>query len=171
MDRVSKQVRSKMMSSVRSTGNRSTELALGRIMWAAGLRGYRKHWHVDGRPDFAWPSAKVAVFVDGCFWHGCRRCKELPRSNAKFWGDKIEANRRRDRRVTRTLRRAGWAVVRVKECELRRHTTLQRIAAALNNLGRDNAENSVNAGGSKYSLAQSACKKGATASRINKIRL
>src|ERR1035438_7526928 len=132
VDRVSKEIRSRMMSSVRSRGNRSTEQVLGRMLCEAGLRGYRKHWHVDGRPDFAWPGIKVAVFVDGCFWHGCRRCKDLPRTNAKFWRDKIEANQRRDRRVTRSLRRGGWTVVRVKECELLRPITLRRIAAALN---------------------------------------
>src|ERR1039457_4619421 len=114
MDRVSREVRSRNMAAVRSKGNRSTELVLGRLLWASGLRGYRKHWTVDGRPDFAWPSLRCAAFVDGCFWHGCTRCKNLPRSNASFWRDKIEANQRRDKRVTKRLRRAGWTVVRVK---------------------------------------------------------
>ena len=67
MDHVSKEVRSKIMAAVRSKGNRTTELPLGRLLWAAGLRGYRKHWPVEGKPDFAWPGLKVAVFVDGCF--------------------------------------------------------------------------------------------------------
>jgi DNA mismatch endonuclease (patch repair protein) len=115
------------MAAVRSRGNRTTEVVLGRLLWAAGLRGYRKHWRVTGRPDFAWPALKVAVFVDGCFWHGCS-CKYLPRSNTKFWRDKIEANMRRDRRTLRQLRRDQWAVVRVKECRLNSKATIRRIA-------------------------------------------
>ena len=118
------------MAIVRSKGNRTTELALGRILWAAGLRGYRKQWPVDGKPDFAWPRLKVAVFVDGCFWHGCT-CKYLPRTRAKFWRDKIENNRRRDRRVARRLRRVGWTVIRVKECAVFRPSTVTRISRAV----------------------------------------
>lgn len=118
MDHVSADVRSKIMASVRSRGNVSTEVAAGRLLWAMGLKGYRKHWKVDGRPDFAWPGIKVALFVDGCFWHGCS-CKKLPKANRAFWRDKIETNRRRDRRVSDRLRRKGWAVVRIKECQLR----------------------------------------------------
>lgn len=131
MDHVCKEVRSKIMALVRSKGNRSTEVALGRLLWAAGLRGYRKQWPVDGKPDFAWPRLRVAVFVDGCFWHGCRRCKYLPHSHAKFWRNKIETNERRDRRVSQRLRRAGWVVIRVKECTVKRPATLNRIADAV----------------------------------------
>jgi DNA mismatch endonuclease, patch repair protein len=126
MDHVSKAVRSSIMASVRSRGNRTTELALGKLLWAAGVRGYRKHWPVDGRPDFAWPGLKVAVFVDGCFWHGCSRCKYLPRTRTGFWRRKIEANQRRDRRNAKRLRRAGWSVIRVRECAVTR-AAIQRI--------------------------------------------
>jgi len=115
------------MASVKSRGNKSTELALGSILFAAGMRGYRKHWRVAGRPDFAWPGLKVAVFVDGCFWHGCTKCKYPPRSNRKFWKDKIENNVRRDRRVSRRLRRSGWSVIRVRECAVNREASLRRI--------------------------------------------
>jgi DNA mismatch endonuclease (patch repair protein) len=127
MDHVSKKVRSKIMASIHSRGNTTTELPLGELLCAADLRGYRKHWHVAGRPDFAWPGRKVAVFVDGCFWHGCR-CKYLPRTNTKFWRNKIETNKRRDRRVAQALRRDGWKVIRIKECAVRRPSTLARIA-------------------------------------------
>jgi DNA mismatch endonuclease (patch repair protein) len=136
MDKFTKEIRSKIMASVRSRGNRSTELALGRILWKSGLRGYRKHWPVAGRPDFAWPSLKVAIFVDGCFWHGCGRCKDFPKSNANFWREKIETNKRRDRRVTRNLQSAGWAVIRIKECRLLWPNTLRTIAEAVNNSRR-----------------------------------
>jgi DNA mismatch endonuclease (patch repair protein) len=131
MDHVSKEVRSKIMATVRSKGNRTTEVALGRLLWAAGLRGYRKQWPVDGKPDFAWPGLKVAVFVDGCFWHGCARCKYLPRSNTAFWRNKIETNKRRDRRVSARLRRAGWKVLRIRECAVLKPGTRTRISRAL----------------------------------------
>ena len=130
MDHVSAEVRSKIMASVRSRDNRTTEATLGRLMWAAGLRGYRKQWPVEGRPDFAWPGLKIAVFVDGCFWHGCR-CKRLPKTNRRFWRNKIERNQHRDLRITRCLRRAGWKVVRVKECQVRRTSTLTAINEAV----------------------------------------
>lgn len=120
------------MASVRSRGNKSTELALGKLLWAANLRGYRKQWPIAGKPDFAWPGRKVAVFVDGCFWHGCK-CKTLPRTNRKFWRTKIENNKKRDRRVTRELRRLGWTVVRVRECAIMREGTMRKIAAACEN--------------------------------------
>jgi DNA mismatch endonuclease (patch repair protein) len=130
MDHVTKEVRSKIMAAVHSRGNTTTELPLGRLLWAAGIRGYRKHWPVAGKPDFAWPGLKLAVFVDGCFWHGCR-CKHLPRTNTEFWRNKIETNRRRDRRVAGSLRRNGWTVLRIRECVVRKPATLARIVRAL----------------------------------------
>ncbi len=127
MDTVPKEVRSKIMASVRSRGNRTTEIAFGKLLWASGLRGYRKHWLILGKPDFAWPGRKIAVFVDGCFWHGCTKCKTLPASNVEFWKTKIETNRRRDVHVTRLLRREGWKVVRIWECCVKRSSSLRRI--------------------------------------------
>jgi DNA mismatch endonuclease (patch repair protein) len=118
------------MAAVRSRGNATTEIPLAKLLWSAGLRGYRKHWQVAGRPDFAWPGRKVAVFVDGCFWHGCH-CKTLPGTNTEFWRNKIETDRRRDCRVSRTLRKDGWIVIRVKECALRNPLTLARIGTAI----------------------------------------
>jgi len=114
------------MAAVRSRGNRSTEIALGKLMWGAGLRGYRKHWPVAGTPDFAWPGRKVAIFVDGCFWHGCA-CKKLPETNRKFWDSKIRQNQARDRRVDLQLCQDGWLTIRVPECEVNSHRTLARI--------------------------------------------
>jgi DNA mismatch endonuclease (patch repair protein) len=130
MDHVSPKVRSKIMAAVHPRGNTTTELPLARLLWGAGIRGYRKHWPVAGKPDFAWPGRKVAVFVDGCFWHGCR-CKYLPRTNTDFWRKKIETNMRRDRRVAQSLRRDGWTVLRIKECVVWKPATLARIVRAL----------------------------------------
>jgi len=120
------------MAAVRSRGNTTTELPLGKLLWAAGLRGYRKHWHIVGKPDFAWPGRKAAVFVDGCFWHGCS-CKYLPRTNTKFWRNKIESNKRRDQRVVRELKQKGWKVLRIRECAVHKQSTLTRIVRLLEN--------------------------------------
>ena len=114
------------MAAVRSRGNTTTELPLGKVLWASGVRGYRKHWKVLGTPDFAWPGRKIAVFVDGCFWHGCSKCKYLPRTNVSFWRNKIQANQARDKRVRRTLRNQGWTIFRFWEHEVKR--TPDRVA-------------------------------------------
>lgn len=74
---------------------------------------------LPGAPDLAFWSRKVAVFVDGCFWHGCAMCFRMPKTRKAFWRDKIERNQRRDRRADRALRKLGWAVWRIKEHELR----------------------------------------------------
>src|SRR5260370_409860 len=123
VDHISSDARSANMAAVRSKGNLSTEIAMGKLLWAAGLRGYRKHWPVAGKPDFAWPRRKVALFVDGCFWHGCR-CKTVPTTNSKFWRMKIGKNQERDRRVDQQLRRLGWRVIRVWECAVENDKTL-----------------------------------------------
>jgi DNA mismatch endonuclease (patch repair protein) len=79
-------------------------------------------WTFSVRPDFVFPSLKLAVFVDGCFWHGCPRHATKPKNNAAFWRKKLAANQARDRLVTRVLRSRGWRVLRIWEHELtRRH--------------------------------------------------
>lgn len=118
------------MAAVRSKGNLSTEIALGKFLWAEGITGYRKHWPVAGTPDFAWPGRKIALFVDGCFWHGCP-CKTIPATNAEFWRKKIDANRTRDRRVDKDLRKDGWRVIRVWECAVRDPIKLRRVKSML----------------------------------------
>jgi DNA mismatch endonuclease (patch repair protein) len=127
MDHVSKRVRSKIMASVRSRGNKTTEVAFARLLSEAGIRGYRTQWPVAGKPDFAWPRIKLAVFVDGCFWHGCTRCKYPPRTNKKFWTEKFASNKRRDRRVAQRLRRDGWRVIRIRECEIGSPRSIGRV--------------------------------------------
>jgi len=111
--------RGQLMSRVRSTGNQTTENRLASLLREAGLTGWRRHYPVTGRPDFVWLRAKVAVFVDGCFWHGhdCGR-NVTPRTNAKAWCEKIEGNQARDRETTDLLRQGGWKVIRIWECQL-----------------------------------------------------
>ena len=107
--------RSAVMSAIRSRGNRGTELRLLALFREHGVTGWRRQLPLPGRPDFAFPKAKVAVFTDGCFWHGCPRCYQRPQSNKKFWDTKIARNRARDRAVSRELRRRGWRVVLIWE--------------------------------------------------------
>ncbi len=123
--------RSRMLSAVRGTGNATTELMLAGILRRFKLSGWRRHLPLPGRPDFAWPRLKVAVFVDGCFWHGCPRCYQAPRHNAAFWREKIEVNKRRDRLVARRLREDGWTVLRIWECRVVQHGTISRLCRAL----------------------------------------
>lgn len=108
------------MSRIRSTGNLTTEKRLRAYLVRARLSGWHIHGsELVGRPDFIFPREKVAVFVDGCFWHGCPRCGHAPKSNRKYWTPKLMRNRKRDRRVSRELRSLGWLVLRFWEHEIR----------------------------------------------------
>jgi DNA mismatch endonuclease (patch repair protein) len=131
-DVFTRQKRSEVMARIRGRGNRETELALRSLLRANGITGWRRHYAILGRPDFAFPRERVAVFVDGCFWHRCPACSNLPASNREFWERKLSANVERDRRVTRVLRGQGWRVVRVWEHAMRKPSrTVSRIRAAL----------------------------------------
>lgn len=105
--------RSKLMAKVRSKGNKDTELRLVAIFNARGITGWRRHRPVFGRPDFIFPAERIALFVDGCFWHGCPRHYRAPVQNAEFWVRKVTNNRKRDRLVSRTLKAKGWHVIRI----------------------------------------------------------
>jgi DNA mismatch endonuclease, patch repair protein len=121
------------MSRVRARGNKSTEIALATLFRQNSVTGWRRHADLVGRPDFVFAEHRVAVFVDGCFWHGCLKHSSLPASNRAFWKKKIAANKARDQRVNRTLRKEGWRVVRVWEHDLakRGEACIRRIQAAL----------------------------------------
>jgi DNA mismatch endonuclease (patch repair protein) len=103
------------MARVRQKGT-DAELSLRKELHARGLR-YRLHVPLLTKPrrvaDIVFASARVAIFVDGCFWHGCPEHASWPKSNAQFWRDKIETNRARDADTDRRLRASGWRVVRV----------------------------------------------------------
>ena len=115
----SKKKRSEVMSRIRGKGNQKTEIRLAMLLRKAGIWGWRRHLPIPGRPDFSFRKKKVAVFVDGCFWHGCPRCFRLPKQNRAFWKAKIEGNRKRDLSVNGRLRRLGWKVIRIRECHLK----------------------------------------------------
>jgi DNA mismatch endonuclease, patch repair protein len=124
--------RSRLMRAVKSYGNTSTELQLRAILRAQRVTGWRRHLPLPGKPDFAFPRERLAVFVDGCFWHGCPECYARPKTNIRFWREKYAYNRARDALVSRTLRKAGWTVLRLWEHELRRPSRVAfRIAHKL----------------------------------------
>ena len=119
--------RSELMSRIRSHGNKKTELALIRVFRSQRITGWRRHRPVFGKPDFVFPKLRLAVFVDGCFWHACPLHTTKPKGNAAFWRKKFARNQARDRLVTRTLRKAGWRVLRVWEHELTRKRELRLL--------------------------------------------
>jgi DNA mismatch endonuclease (patch repair protein) len=111
--------RSRLMASIRSRGNQSTELAMISIFRAYGIKGWRRNRKMLGRPDFVFEGKRVAVFADGCFWHACPKHKNEPATNRSYWSPKLAQNRKRDRDITRELRRRGWTVIRFWEHDLR----------------------------------------------------
>ena len=117
-DVFTKAKRSEVMSRIPGRGNKNTELALAKVFRANRITGWRRNQKVFGKPDFVFQKLKLAVFVDGCFWHGCPKHATKPKNNREFWRRKLSANKARDRIVTHALRRAGWRVLRVWEHEL-----------------------------------------------------
>lgn len=131
MERIDTLTRSKNMAAIRSKGNRSTELAMVSLLRQHKFHGWRRHLDLFGKPDFAWRRERLALFVDGCFWHGCPRCRQAPVNNAQYWQSKFERNSRRDREVSLELRRCGWSILRIWECEIGHANTVNRIRRSL----------------------------------------
>ncbi len=151
-DVFSKSKRSFVMSRIRSRGNERTEVALAKLFRRHKITGWRRQIQIrtsprpsphssdergEGvkvRPDFIFPKLRLAIFVDGCFWHGCPQHETQPKNNRAFWRRKFSRNKRRDLLVTRTLRKSGWRVLRIWEHELvRKHEARlwRRILRAL----------------------------------------
>lgn len=112
--------RSDIMSKVRSNNNKSTELALIKFFKENHITGWKRNYPVKGHPDFVFLDKKIAVFVDGCFWHGhdCRNTR--PSDNAEYWQKKRERNIKHDKEVTAMFENRGWTVIRIWECELKK---------------------------------------------------
>jgi DNA mismatch endonuclease (patch repair protein) len=128
--------RSAALGLIRGKGNKDTELRIIALFREHGITGWRRGQKVFEKPDFVFRRERVAVFVGGCFWHGCPKPKHapMPKNRAEWWAAKLGRNRERDRLVTKTLRKAGWRVVRVWECDLaRKHwpRVARRIELAL----------------------------------------
>ena len=129
-DNFSKDKRSSIMRAVKSRGNISTELRLVQIFKESGIKGWRRGYNLYGNPDFAFPKKRIAVFADGCFWHG-HGCRNVaPKDNAYYWKEKIRKNKLRDNIVSKTLRQKGWRVVRIWECEIK-NESLEKLKPLL----------------------------------------
>lgn len=117
------------MSGIRGRDTKP-EIAVRKALHAAGFR-YRLHSkNLPGRPDIALPKHRCAVFVHGCFWHRHRGCKfaYTPKSNVEFWSKKFDANTIRDKKVRSELRKAGWQVLVVWECKIKKFAPRKSIA-------------------------------------------
>ena len=124
--------RSDIMSKVRSNNNKSTELALIKFFKENNITGWKRNYPVKGHPDFVFLDKKIAVFVDGCFWHGHQNCRYfvMPKSNTEYWESKIKSNITRDKTTYDSLSALGWNVLIVWECELKkdkRDITLEHL--------------------------------------------
>ena len=123
--------------SMRSNKGKGTkpELIVRQMLREFGYPGYRLNWKkAPGHPDIAYPGRKIAIFVNGCFWHHCPVCDlPLPKSHADFWREKIERNIQRDERKNRELVDAGWTVITIWECELKkdRESIIDRLMSLL----------------------------------------
>jgi DNA mismatch endonuclease, patch repair protein len=131
MDTFSPKKRSWIMAQVKSCGNKSTEMILHSAFRENGITGWRRTYPLFGKPDFVFPKKRVAVFVDGCFWHGHPRKCRMPAANKSYWELKIARNIARDQLVTATLRKKGWKVVRIWEDSVKKQSTISKLRKAL----------------------------------------
>ena len=135
------------MARIRSRGNQDTELALAALLRTNRISGWRRHFLIRSaergtrnsgahgvtrptfrvRPDFVFRQVRLALFVDGCFWHGCPKHATQPKNNRAFWQRKLAGNKQRDARVNRALRRSGWRVLRIWEHELARKSAAKLV--------------------------------------------
>jgi len=118
LDTVDKKTRSMIMRSIKSEDTKF-ENAFYSVLISNGINGLIKHpKNIFGKPDFIHNQAKIAIFLDSCFWHGCPEHCRVPHSNVEYWKKKIDKNKKRDKLVSETLRKEGWAVLRIWEHSL-----------------------------------------------------
>ena len=139
MDTVSKIVRSRNMAHIRAK-NTNIEILVRKALYKLGIR-YRLHYNIPGRPDIVFVTKKVAVFVNGCFWHG-HNCQDghIPKTNSYYWERKITKNTQRDKSVIQTLTSLGWNVIVIWECNIRKDIQSQ-IRIILSEIGLSNLSN------------------------------
>jgi DNA mismatch endonuclease (patch repair protein) len=131
MDTFSPKMRSWIMRRIKSAGNSSTEARMIAVLRKSRITGWRRSYPLVGKPDFAFVGARVAVFVDGCFWHGHPSECRIPKTNRRYWQAKIARNVARDKFVTQSLKKMGWKVIRIWENEIDKAATRTRIRKAL----------------------------------------
>ena len=146
MDVLTPKQRSYCMSKIKGS-NTNPELILRKALWKKGYR-YRTKSKILGKPDMVFSNPKVAIFVDGCFWHKCPRHYTKPKSNGEFWEKKILANISRDKIVNAQLKSEGWKVVRIWECQIKEEPDKQLFAIE-KNLKRTEAKGAGSKKGNK----------------------
>jgi DNA mismatch endonuclease (patch repair protein) len=121
-DTFSQEERSAVMRSVKSNGNKSTEDRLIQIFKKRCITGWRRNYPVAGKPDFVFLRRKVAVFADGCFWHGHNCRNIIPKQNAEYWSKKRLKNISRDKKIAELFNKRGWTVIRFWECDIKKES-------------------------------------------------
>ncbi|MBO4251272.1 MAG: very short patch repair endonuclease [Clostridia bacterium] len=133
-DVFSTEKRSEVMRAIKSKNTKTTELKMMEIFKELHIKGWRRTYPLTGKPDFVFPKKRIAVFVDGCFWHG-HDCRNVtPSTNSVFWNAKRDYNKRHDAFVTETLQKKAWTVLRIWECELKkknREKLLEKISSLI----------------------------------------
>jgi DNA mismatch endonuclease (patch repair protein) len=124
------------MSLIRGRGNKATEMALAKFFRRNQITGWRRNQKIFGKPDFVFRQMRLALFVDGCFWHGCPKHGTQPAGNRSFWKKKFVRNQARDRLVNKTLRRAKWRVLRIWEHELAKKNEARLLRRILGAVGK-----------------------------------
>jgi DNA mismatch endonuclease Vsr len=117
--------RSRNMRAIKASSNATTELRLRAHLIRSGIGGWKiREKQILGKPDFYFANERLAVFVDGCFWHGCPKCGHTPKTNRRYWHEKLARNKKRDTRIKRILQSNGIRVLRLWECQLRNRPDL-----------------------------------------------
>ncbi|MBU4300684.1 MAG: very short patch repair endonuclease [Nanoarchaeota archaeon] len=131
-DTVTKKERSRIMAKIKSKNTR-VEMTFRKQLRTNEIR-YRLNYALEGKPDIVIPSKKLAIFIDGCFWHGCAKHFRMPKSNKAYWRSKIERNMARDKAVKKTLKSKGWKVMRIWEHEIKNSSerAAKRVKRVLN---------------------------------------
>lgn len=131
-DVLTKEQRKLNMSRIRGKDT-SPELKIRKMLYANGIRGYRVHYSIPGKPDIVFTKKRIAIFIDGCYWHKCPLCFKEPQTNHDFWMDKINSNVKRDQEVNIILESDGWTVLRFWEHEIRKEPeeVVKKIVNAL----------------------------------------
>lgn len=117
MDKFSREKRSEIMSKIRSKDT-GLEKEFGRFLWSQGFRYRKNSKKYFGTPDFVFNKYQTVIFIDSCFWHGCKKHFKLPTTNVQFWREKIGRNMARDKEVNKYYKDVNWTILRIWEHEL-----------------------------------------------------
>lgn len=132
-DVLTRKQRSYNMSQIKRK-NTTPEVSLRKLLFTNGVRGYRVHYKIVGKPDIVFPKKKTVIFIDGCFWHKCPKCFVKPETRKKFWMEKIYRNTKRDKEVNKVLRNDGWKFLRFWEHDVRKFPN-KIVSQIMNELG------------------------------------